>query len=92
VPDIDALLKVGVDAVSVCVPTPAHSEAAIAAMKAGKHVLCEKPVARTLEQAQAMLDTAKANGVKFMVGHVSRYEADHRKAREIVLRGAAGRW
>jgi predicted dehydrogenase len=59
-------------------------------MRAGKHVLCEKPMARTLEQAQSMIETADRSNVKFMVAHVSRYEADHLKAKEILDRGEIG--
>ena len=88
---IEELLASDVDVVSVCTPTPTHADVAIAAMAAGKHVLCEKPVARTVEQADAMIAAARANGVKFMVGHVSRYEADHRKSKEIVERGDLGK-
>ena len=60
-------------------------------MRAGKHVLCEKPIARTVAEAEAMLATADAAGVVFTVGHVARFEADHRKAKEILARGDIGR-
>lgn len=88
---VDELLASDVDVVSICTPTPTHAELAIAAMRAGKHVLCEKPIARDSEQAEAMIAEAQACGVKFMVGHVSRYEADHRKAKALVERGDLGR-
>lgn len=88
--DLEALLASDVDLVSICTPTPSHADIAIRLMKAGKHVLCEKPVARTLEQAQAMIDTAAETGVKFMVAHVSRYEVDHRKAKDVLARGDIG--
>jgi myo-inositol 2-dehydrogenase/D-chiro-inositol 1-dehydrogenase len=87
----DALLGPDVDAISICTPTPTHAELAIAAMRAGKHVLCEKPIARTLGDAEAMLAVAKETGVVFTVGHVARFEADHKKAQEIVARGDLGR-
>jgi myo-inositol 2-dehydrogenase/D-chiro-inositol 1-dehydrogenase len=90
VADLDSLLSVGVNVLSVCTPTPAHAELAIAAMRAGVHVLCEKPIARTVAQAEAMIQTAREAGVKFMVGHVSRYEADHRRSKEVVERGDLG--
>jgi predicted dehydrogenase len=89
-PDLEALIASDVDLVSICTPTPTHMHLAISLMQAGKHVLCEKPIARTLEQAQSMIDTANQSGVKFMVAHVSRYEVDHHKAREILERGEIG--
>ncbi len=87
--DFNALLEV-VDVVSVCTPTPTHAEFAIAAMRAGKHVLCEKPIARTLAQAEAMLQATRASGTKLMVAQVGRYEADQRKAKDVLERGDLG--
>ncbi len=88
--DLEALIASDVDLVSICTPTPTHMHIANSLMRAGKHVLCEKPIARTLEQAQSMLETADRSGVKFMVAHVSRYEVDHLKAKEILERGEIG--
>lgn len=88
--DFAALLGPEVEAVSICTPTPTHAELAIRAMRAGKHVLCEKPIARTLAEAEAMLATAAETGVVFTVGHVARFENDHVRAREIVARGDLG--
>jgi len=88
--DLQDLLTSDVDLVSICTPTPSHMAIANALMQAGKHVLCEKPIARTLEQAQAMIECADRCGVKLMAAHVSRYEVDHRKAREILQRGEIG--
>lgn len=85
-----ALLNADIDLISVCTPTPTHADLAVQAMHAGKHVLCEKPIARTREQAEAMMQAAQASGVKFMVGHVSRFEADHRAARAVLQRGDLG--
>jgi predicted dehydrogenase len=52
-----------IQAVSVCTPNAFHHPATIAAAKAGKHVLCEKPISLSLEQAQEMIDVAKQNNV-----------------------------
>ncbi len=90
-PDVEALLGPDVDVVSICTPTPTHADLAIAAMRAGKHVLCEKPIARTAAEAEAMIAAAEENDVKLSVGHVVRYEEDHRRARELVAGGAIGR-
>lgn len=67
-----------VEMVDICVPTYLHADIAIAAMGVGKHVLCEKPMAHTLEAADAMIEAAQANGVKLMIGQVRRF--DHRYA------------
>ena len=58
-----------VDIVSITTPNTLHFDMAIAAIKAGKHVYCEKPLALTLDQAREMRDTARAVGVKTMVGY-----------------------
>lgn len=88
--DLQAMIDSDVDLVSICTPTPTHMMIAEALMRAGKHVLCEKPIARTLEQAESMIVTAGKCGVKFMVAHVSRYEVDHHKAKDILDRGDIG--
>jgi predicted dehydrogenase len=88
--DVESVSASDVDLVSICTPTPSHMQLANSLMQAGKHVLCEKPVARTLEQAQSMIEMAERAGVKLMVAQVSRYEVDHRKAWEIVKRGEIG--
>jgi UDP-N-acetylglucosamine 3-dehydrogenase len=62
----------------ICVPTYLHAEVAVAAAEAGKHVLCEKPMAHTLEAADVMIEAAQAKGVKLMIGQVRRF--DHRYA------------
>jgi len=88
--DFADLLGSDVDAISLCTPTPTHAQLAIAAMRAGKHVLCEKPIARRLAEAEAMIAASEETGAKLMVGHVVRYEEDHRRAREIVASGEIG--
>ena len=67
-----------IEMVDICVPTYLHAEVAVAAAEAGKHVLCEKPMAHTLDAADAMIEAAKENGVKLMIGQVRRF--DHRYA------------
>ncbi len=57
-----------VDIVDITAPNHVHKEIAIAAAKAGKHIYCEKPLAVTLEDAKAMMDTAESAGVKTLVG------------------------
>ncbi len=76
--------------VSVCTPTPSHAEIAIAALRAGKNVLLEKPIALTVEDALAVADAARhARGV-LMVAHVVRFYADYAALAERVVADAVG--
>lgn len=74
--DYKELLKLDLDAVYVTTPNREHSFISIDAMKAGKNVLCEKPMAKTAEEAKAMLDTAKETGKILTIGYQNRYRAD----------------
>ena len=76
---LDALLDV-VDAVSVVVPTPAHYAVAAPALERGLHVLIEKPIATTLEEADALLAIAKRTGAVLQTGHVERFNRAVRAA------------
>ena len=67
-----------------------HAEASIAALRAGRHVLCEKPLARNLEEARAMRDAAAGAGVKHMVGFNYRFVPAVRRVHELVRSGALG--
>ena len=78
-PSLEALLD-DVDAVTIVVPTPAHHEVAMAALRRGKHVLIEKPIATTLEQADEMVETARARGCVLQTGHVERFNRAVRAA------------
>ncbi|HSK74140.1 MAG TPA: Gfo/Idh/MocA family oxidoreductase [Pyrinomonadaceae bacterium] len=62
-----------VSAVSIVTPTETHSEIACAFLEEGVHVLVEKPIARTLEEADQMIAAAQKTGAKLMVGHLERY-------------------
>lgn len=88
---IEALLAADVDAVSVCVANAYHAQASIQALKAGKHVLCEKPMATTPEDCEAMVAAAKAAGKFLMIGQNQRLAKAHVKAREIIASGEMGR-
>jgi len=85
------LKKADVDAVAVCLPTGLHKAATVAAAKAGKHVFCEKPMAMSLRDCDAMIDACKKAKVKLMIGQVRRYDADWGTFRKIVQSGAIGR-
>jgi myo-inositol 2-dehydrogenase/D-chiro-inositol 1-dehydrogenase len=84
------LFGVGVDAVSVCTPSPTHADLVEAAVAAGVNVLCEKPIARSYGDARRIVDVAGRGPGIVMIGHVSRYEPDHARARALVAAGAIG--
>lgn len=80
-----------VDVVVVASPTYLHAEHAVAAARAGKHVFCEKPLARTLEQARAIVRACDGAGVRLAVGHVVRAFPEYMRAKEILASGGLGR-
>ena len=84
--DKDEMLRAlpEIDAVSVCTWNSAHAPCAIAVLNAGKHVLCEKPMATCAAEAQEMLDAAKKAGKLLMVGFVRRYERGSTLLRQLV--------
>ncbi|VVB60052.1 UDP-N-acetylglucosamine 3-dehydrogenase [uncultured archaeon] len=71
--DYRELFKEKPDAVSIVVPTSMHKQVAIEAANAGINILVEKPVADTIENAQAIIDACRKNNVKLMVGHIERF-------------------
>ena len=79
-----------VDAVDLCVPNHRHRPFAEAAFAAGKHVLCEKPIALTLEDADAMIDAARRAGKTLMVAHALRYWPEYRLTHDLYRRGELG--
>lgn len=75
--DYRELLKdASIDVIHVCTPNISHAEISIASMEAGKHVMCEKPMAKTTAEAQAMIDAAKRTGKKLTIGYQNRFRAD----------------
>jgi predicted dehydrogenase len=80
-----------VDIVSVCTPTPTHPDIAIRALRAGKNVLLEKPIALTVEQALAIAEAAEGSGAALMVAHVVRFFAGYRAMRREADAGRFGR-
>lgn len=85
------LAEVKPDAVSVNTPNALHAPISIAAAKAGAHVLVEKPMATTDEEAAAMIEAAKDNGVHLMVAHNQRLMPPHVKAKKILRSGVLGK-
>jgi len=89
--DYKELLKQGLDAVSIVVPTRMHKDVAIDALKAGCHVLVEKPIADSVENADAIIKTSKEVGRCVMVGHIERFNPAILKLKEIISSGLLGK-
>lgn len=79
-----------VDVVQVCTPSSFHRVAVLAAAAAGKHIFCEKPLARTLEDARAIIEGCERAGVRLFVGQVLRFFPQYRRAKALVEAGAVG--
>ncbi|MBE6594926.1 MAG: Gfo/Idh/MocA family oxidoreductase [Ruminococcaceae bacterium] len=79
-----------IDAVSVCTWNSAHAPCTIMALNAGKHVLCEKPMATNVEDAEAMLAAAKKNGKLLMIGFVRRFGQDADTVMDLIEAGSLG--
>ena len=88
--DLDDVLALDPDVISVCTPPACHADLTVRALEAGRHVLCEKPVALSLADAERIQRAAEASDRVVMIGHVSRYEPDHRAAKELVEAGHVG--
>ena len=86
----ELLENVDVDYVDICTWTAAHAPVCIAAAKAGKNILCEKPLAANLEQGLAMEKAVREAGVQFMLAVVTRYMAEAMKCRELYEQGVFG--
>jgi predicted dehydrogenase len=80
-----------IDAVDICTPNDTHAEIAIAAAKAGKMILCEKPLARNLEESQVMVDAIEAAGVKNTVWYNYRRIPAVTLAKNIIESGKLGK-
>lgn len=80
-----------IDVVDICVPTFLHSKLSIAALDMGKHVICEKPMARDSTQCYEMIKAAKRSGRLLMVGHVIRFWPGYVALKEIIDSGRYGK-
>ena len=87
----EELLSQDLDAVYIATPQHEHCRQVIRAAKAGKHVLCEKPIAITEDEVSRMEQTCRTASVKFMLGFCMRYNVYNSKARELVRAGALGK-
>ena len=89
--DYEALLKAGVEVLNVCLPPELHLPAAEAAAQAGVHVLMEKPITRTLAEADQMIAACQRAGVNLMTGFTHHFYPEMIEARHMVAEGLIGR-
>jgi predicted dehydrogenase len=87
----DMLATGEIDFVDICTPTYLHEEMVIAAAKAGKPILCEKPMSLTVEACDRMINAVKKAGLAMMTGQVIRFWPEYRVIKEIVASGRFGR-
>ncbi|KQX55692.1 Gfo/Idh/MocA family protein [Paenibacillus sp. Root444D2] len=86
----ELLADASIDVVHVCTPNDSHAEISIAAMEAGKHVMCEKPMAKTAADARRMVEAAKRTGKKLTIGYNNRFRADSQYLKKVVEDGDLG--
>jgi myo-inositol 2-dehydrogenase / D-chiro-inositol 1-dehydrogenase len=87
--DLTDLLQ-NVDVVDICTPTHLHYDVVMQAARIGKHIVCEKPLARTAQQGQEMIVACESTGVHLLVGHVVRFYPQYVSAKIAVERGDIG--
>lgn len=87
----EALEDPAVEAVDICLPHNLHAPVAVEAARAGKHVLCEKPIADTLQNADRMIQAAERAHVVLMIAENERFSPVYRKVRELLDEGAIGK-
>lgn len=86
----ELLARDDIDFVDICTPEFLHCEQVVAAAEAGKHILCEKPMAASVAEADRMIAAAKANDVMLMIGHSRRFTDRYRHAWQAVAEGRVG--
>jgi len=89
--DYHELLKLDLDLVDICTPTYTHSEIAIAAAKAGKDVICEKPIALTSKDAQEMINTSVQYKTRLFIAHVRRFDPRFQHIRDDIIQEKIGK-
>jgi predicted dehydrogenase len=83
-------LIAAVDSIVICSENAKHAAYAIAAANAGKHILCEKPIATTVEDAKAMIEAAERNGVQLMIAFPCRFSTVAKRVKEQLVSGQLG--
>ena len=79
-----------IDVVHVCTPNRSHAEISIAALEAGKHVMCEKPMAKTAADAHLMIEAARKSGKKLTIGYQHRHKPASTYLKQVIGRGDLG--
>ncbi len=87
----ELLARDDIEAVTLPLPDQVHKEITVAALRAGKHVLCEKPMALDLDECKEMVKVARECGKELMVGQVGRYTPAFIKAKQLLEEGAIGK-
>jgi predicted dehydrogenase len=80
-----------IDVVDICTPSNLHPDMVLQAAKAGKHIICEKPIALTIAEGRTMIDACKKAGVRLFIGLVVRFIPEYRSAQEVVAAGQIGK-
>ncbi len=89
--DYKELLKdESIDVIHVCTPNRSHADISIDSLHAGKHVMCEKPMAKTAADARRMVEAAKETGKKLTIGYQHRHKAQARYVKQVIERGDLG--
>ncbi len=88
--DYDKLLTGPCDAVYIATPVFVHCDEVIRAAEAGKHILCEKPLGLDVADVERMLESCRSNGVRFGVGLMMRFHAQHQAALQMIQEGQLG--
>ncbi len=86
----EMLAKENLDAIDICLPDDNHVEPAVAAATAGKHILLEKPMARTVKDCKKIKEACEKNGVRIMVAHLLRFEPGYKRLYDAVNNGEIG--
>lgn len=86
----DLLQDEAIDVIHVCTPNNTHKDITVAALDAGKHVMCEKPMAKTSKEARSMIEAAKRNNRKLTIGYQNRFRADSQYLHEVTQQGELG--
>lgn len=86
----DLLARADIDAVIICTPDQLHREMTVAALEAGKHVLCEKPMALTREDCVTMVKAGEKSDKKLMIGQICRYTPGFKRTKELIESGEIG--
>ncbi|GAE35497.1 Gfo/Idh/MocA family protein [Halalkalibacter akibai] len=84
------LMDESIEVIHVLTPNDSHAEISVAALNAGKHVMCEKPMAKTTEEARKMMAAANRSGKKLTIGYNNRFRSDSQYLQQVCERGDLG--